>query len=126
MTSAREVWREDDATAKNFELEILNFELLPLSRARSNQSPSQNTMVLRLLLAPITGPFTGVTWIAEKILEQAETETDDLETLQKQLLTLQLAFDMGDIPEAEFEAQEEDLLLAIQTIQDERQAESGL
>jgi hypothetical protein len=61
-----------------------------------------------------------------KILEQAETETDDLETLQKQLLTLQLAFDMGDIPEAEFEAQEEDLLLAIQTIQDERQAESGL
>lgn len=79
-------------------------------------------MVLRLLLAPITCPFTGVTWIAEKILEQVETETDDLETLQKQLLTLQLAFDMGDIKEAEFEAQEEELLLAIQAIQDERQA----
>ena len=79
-------------------------------------------MILRLLLAPITGPFTGVTWIAEKILEQVEIDTDDLETLQKQLLTLQLAFDMGDVEEADFEAQEEELLLAIQAIQDERQA----
>ncbi|MBF2036711.1 MAG: gas vesicle protein GvpG [Leptolyngbyaceae cyanobacterium T60_A2020_046] len=80
-------------------------------------------MVLRLLLAPITGPFTGVTWIAEKILEQAEVETDDLETLQKQLLALQLAFDMGDIPEDEFEEQEEALLLAIQAWQDQRSQE---
>ena len=79
-------------------------------------------MVLRLLLAPITGPFTGVTWIAEKILDQVEDQTDELETLQKQLLTLQLAFDIGDIPEAEFEEQEEELLLLIQAIQDERAA----
>lgn len=77
-------------------------------------------MILRLLLAPITGPFTGVTWIAEKILEQADTELDDLETLQKQLLSLQLSFDMGDIEEADFEAQEEALLLAIQTLQDQQ------
>lgn len=80
-------------------------------------------MVLRLLLAPITGPFTGVTWIAEKILEQVEDQTDDLETLQKRLLALQLAFDMGDIPEEEFETQEEALLLEIQALQD--QAEEG-
>ncbi|WP_008316496.1 gas vesicle protein GvpG [Leptolyngbya sp. PCC 6406] len=82
-------------------------------------------MILRLLLAPITGPFTGITWVAEKILEQAEGETDDLETLQKQLLALQLNFDMGDIPEETFEAQEEELLLAIQAIQDQREAEGG-
>ncbi len=79
-------------------------------------------MVLRLLLAPVTGPFTGVTWIAEKILDQVEDQTDELETLQKQLLTLQLAFDMGDVPEEEFEDQEEALLLRIQAIQDERAA----
>ncbi|WP_204138161.1 gas vesicle protein GvpG [Halomicronema sp. CCY15110] len=79
-------------------------------------------MILRLLLAPVTGPFTGVTWIAEKILDQVEDQTDELETLQKQLLTLQLAFDMGDIPEEEFEEQEEELLLRIQSIQDERAA----
>ncbi|RZM77315.1 gas vesicle protein GvpG [Leptolyngbya iicbica] len=82
-------------------------------------------MVLRLLLAPITGPFTGVTWIAEKILDQVEDQTDELEALQKQLLTLQLAFDMGDIPEAEFEDEEEELLLRIQAIQDERAAEQA-
>ena len=76
-------------------------------------------MVLRLLLAPITGPFTGVTWIAEKILEQVDDQTDTLEALQKRLLTLQLAFDMGDIPEAEFEVQEEALLLEIQALQDQ-------
>lgn len=81
-------------------------------------------MILRLLLAPITGPFTGITWVAEKILEQAEGQTDDLESLKKQLLSLQLAFDMGDIPEDEFEAQEEALLLTIQAMEDEAAAEA--
>jgi hypothetical protein len=76
-------------------------------------------MILRLLFAPVTGPFTGITWIAEKILEQVEDSTDELEALQKQLLTLQLAFDMGDIPEDEFEEQETVLLLQIQDLQDQ-------
>ncbi|AVH69638.1 gas vesicle protein GvpG [Nostoc sp. 'Lobaria pulmonaria (5183) cyanobiont'] len=70
-------------------------------------------MVLRFLLLPITGPLMGVTWLGEKILEQANTEIDDKENLSKQLLALQLAFDMGEIPEKEFEIQEEALLLAI-------------
>lgn len=76
-------------------------------------------MLLRLLMAPITGPIGGVAWIAEQILEQVDdTDGDSLEALQKQLLALQLAFDMGDVEEAEFETQEEALLLAIQTLQD--------
>lgn len=78
-------------------------------------------MVLRLLLAPITAPITGVTWIAEKILDQVEDQTDDLEGLQKRLLALQLAFDMGDIPEDEFEAQEEALLEEIQALQEQEE-----
>lgn len=82
-------------------------------------------MFLDLLMAPVTAPFTGVTWIAEKILDQVGDQTDELETLQKQLLTLQLSFDMGDLPEEDFEIQEEELLLRIQAIQDERaQAEA--
>jgi hypothetical protein len=76
-------------------------------------------MILRFLLAPVTAPFTGVTWIAEKILEQADDELDQTENLQKRLLALQLAFDMGDIAEEAFEAQEEELLLAIQAAEDE-------
>ena len=76
-------------------------------------------MLLKLLFAPVLGPIEGVSWIANKLLEQADVATNDLESLQKQLLALQLSFDMGDLPEEDFEAQEEELLLAIQTIEDE-------
>lgn len=76
-------------------------------------------MLLRTLFAPLT----GLAWIAEQIQERADTELDDKENLNKRLLALQLAFDMGDIPEDEFEQQEEELLLAIQAMEDEaRQA----
>jgi hypothetical protein len=60
--------------------------------------------------------MTGIAWVGEKILDRASAELDDKENLSKQLLALQLAFDMGDIPEDEFEAQEEALLLAIQAL----------
>ncbi|MGG6239088.1 gas vesicle protein GvpG [Nodosilinea sp. AN01ver1] len=76
-------------------------------------------MLLKLLFAPVLGPIEGVSWVANKMLEQADFATNDLESLQKQLLALQLAFDMGDVSEADFEAQEEELLLAIQAIEDE-------
>lgn len=72
-------------------------------------------MVLRLLFAPVT----GLGWIAEQIQERADAELDDTENLHKRLLALQLAFDMGEIPEDEFEAQEEELLLAIQALEAE-------
>jgi len=80
-------------------------------------------MLFKLLFAPVAGPSVGVTWIAEKILEQADVATDDLENLQKQLLELQLSFDMGDIEEEDFEEREEELLLAIQAIEDARAEE---
>lgn len=87
-------------------------------------------MFLDLLMAPVTAPINGITWIAEKVLDQVGDQSDELETLQKELLTLQLSFDMGDIPEEEFEEQEEVLLLRIQALQDERaeaeaEAEAG-
>ena len=79
-------------------------------------------MVLRLLFAPIT----GITWIAGQIQERVDAELNVKENLQKQLLALQLAFDMGEVEEAEFEVQEEELLLAIQALEDlERQEEEG-
>jgi hypothetical protein len=76
-------------------------------------------MFLDLLTAPFTAPLSGIAWIGEKILERASTELDETENLHKRLLTLQLAFDMGEISEAEFEHQEEELLLAIQALEDE-------
>jgi len=50
---------------------------------------------------------------------------DDRDNLSKKLLALQLAFDMGDIAEADFEAQEEELLLAMQEMDDQARAEAA-
>ncbi|MBM0740956.1 gas vesicle protein GvpG [Phormidium sp. CLA17] len=71
-------------------------------------------MLFRLLFAPVT----GITWIAGQLQERVDSELNVKENMQKQLLALQLAFDMGDVPEAEFDEQEEELLLAIQELED--------
>ena len=67
------------------------------------------------------GPIDGITWIGEQILERANTELDATENLHKQLLALQLAFDIGDISEEDFEEQEEELLLRIQAMEEEEE-----
>ena len=74
-------------------------------------------MILRLLTLPISGPIEGITWIGEQILERANAELDDKENLQKKLLALQLAFDLGEMSEEDFEEQEEELLLAIEEME---------
>ena len=76
-------------------------------------------MLLDILTFPLLGPIKGVAWIGEQILERADFQQNDRESLEKQFLALQLAFDLGDIPEAEFEAQEEELLLALQNLERE-------
>ncbi len=76
-------------------------------------------MLLKLLFAPILGPVEGVAWIADKILDQADMAGNDQETLQKQLLAIQLAFDMGELPEEEFIEQETLILQALQELEDE-------
>ncbi|HBQ98528.1 MULTISPECIES: gas vesicle protein GvpG [unclassified Roseofilum] len=76
-------------------------------------------MILRLLTLPVLGPIEGMLWIGEQVLEHANAELNDKEDLNKQLLTLQLAFDMGELSEEEFEEQEEALLLAIQELEEE-------
>ncbi|MBW4657981.1 MAG: gas vesicle protein GvpG [Drouetiella hepatica Uher 2000/2452] len=81
-------------------------------------------MFFDLLVAPLTAPLNGIAWIGEKILEQANIALDEKENLSKRLLSLQLAFDMGEISEEDFETQEEELLLAIQAEADAVHAES--
>lgn len=75
-------------------------------------------MIFKLLTLPLTGPIDGVLWLGEQILERANVELDDQENLHKQLLALQLAFDIGEISEEEFEIQEEELLLKIQALEE--------
>ena len=76
-------------------------------------------MFLKLLTFPVSGPLGGIIWIGEQLLERASAELDDQQNLQKQLLALQLAFDIGDISEEDFEIQEEELLLKIQALEEE-------
>lgn len=80
-------------------------------------------MLIKLLTLPIIGPLDGIVWLGEQILERANAELDDKENLQKQLLALQLAFDIGDISEEDFEIQEEELLLKIQAMEEEEEEE---
>lgn len=79
-------------------------------------------MSLKVLLFPIMGPITGLAWIGQQIQERANTEYDATENLHKQLLALQLAFDIGEISEEDFEIQEEELLLRIQALEEEEAA----
>lgn len=81
-------------------------------------------MLMKVLLAPITGPISGVVWIAEKIQERTNTEFDAQENLHKRLLSLQLAFDLGEISEEEFEAEEEEILLKIEALEEEARKEA--
>lgn len=81
--------------------------------------------MLNFLLAPLTAPITGIAWIAEQIQERVDAELDEKENLQKRLLALQLAFDMGEVEEDVFEAEEEELLLALQAIADAEAAEAA-
>ena len=85
-------------------------------------------MFLDLLFLPVTGPIGGLIWIGEKIQERANIEYDESENLHKLLLSLQLAYDMGNISEEEFEIREEELLLKIQALEEEaeNQSESSL
>jgi hypothetical protein len=62
----------------------------------------------------ITWPASGLLWIAEEVLAAAEVSTDDKTQLQKELTALQIAFDLGDISEEDFLAQESELLDALE------------
>ncbi|MBD2329409.1 gas vesicle protein GvpG [Alkalinema pantanalense CENA528] len=71
-------------------------------------------MLHQILFAPIT----GLTWIAEQVHDRVMVELDQKENLHKRLLALQMAFDMGELDEETFEIQEEELLLAIQAMEE--------
>jgi Gas vesicle protein G len=71
-------------------------------------------MIFDLLAAPLT----GLTWIAEQVHDRVMEEIDQKTVLSRDLLNLQMAFDLGAIDEESFEIREEELLLALQAIED--------
>lgn len=76
-------------------------------------------MILDLLTSPFIGPVKGVTWIAEKILEQAQMQMPSERTVLRDLTELQLRLDLGEIDEEEYERAEESLLQQLQGLRKE-------
>ena len=72
----------------------------------------------------LTAPLDGLVWIAEQIEERATEELEQKENLQKRLTTLQLRFDLGDISEEEFVAQEQEILEAMEVELNEQEQKS--
>jgi|SRR5690242_1791267 len=69
-----------------------------------------------LLLLPVTGPTRGLIFILEQIREQADAEMFDQDAIEEELLALSLRHELGEITEAEFAAQEDDLLQRLNSI----------
>ncbi|SFD40266.1 Gas vesicle protein G [Lentibacillus persicus] len=62
-----------------------------------------------------TGPLKMVTKVGEKVKEEVDKELYDLPTIQKKLAQLQMRHELGEIPQDEFQEQEEELLLRYET-----------
>ncbi len=68
--------------------------------------------LLDILAFPVTGPINFVTWMAEKIAEQIDNQYYSEEAIRRQLMDLELKFDLGEISEDEYMAAE-DMMLAL-------------
>jgi hypothetical protein len=66
-------------------------------------------LITGLLTLPLA-PVRGTVWLAERIQEQAELETNDEGALRAQLLDIEVARESGEYDEAELEAAEDELL----------------
>jgi hypothetical protein len=76
-----------------------------------------------LITLPVTGPFKGLIWIAEKISEQAEKEIYSEEAVRRKLMELELKYDLGEISEEEYDQAETYLLELLSMIREKDKAE---
>ena len=67
-------------------------------------------LITGLLTLPLA-PVRGTVWIAERILDQAESELYDEDAIRAQLMEIDAAREAGEITEQEA-AEAEDILLA--------------
>ncbi len=62
-----------------------------------------------LLLLPLA-PLRGTVWLAERLTEVAERELDDESAFRRLLVEAEIAFESGELSEAEYEQVEDELL----------------
>jgi hypothetical protein len=71
-----------------------------------------------ILLLPLA-PLRGTIWLAEKLTEVAERELDSEQTIKRLLLEAEMAFDAGELTEAEYEQVEDELLERLELVRAE-------
>lgn len=62
-----------------------------------------------ILLLPLA-PLRGTIWLAERLAEVAERELDDEAAFKRLLVEAEIAFESGELSEAEYEQVEDELL----------------
>ena len=70
-----------------------------------------------LLLLPLA-PLRGTVWIAERLMEYAENELGDEPTARRLLAEAELAYESGELTEAEYEAVEDELLERLELLRE--------
>lgn len=70
-----------------------------------------------LLLLPLA-PLRGTIWIAERLMEYAEEELGDEAMARRLLAEAELAYEAGDLSEAEYEAVEDELLERLELLRE--------
>lgn len=62
-----------------------------------------------VVLLPLA-PLRGTIWLAERLTEVAERELDSESTIRRLLVEAEIAFESGELSEAEYEQVEDELL----------------
>ena len=81
-------------------------------------------LLFDILAFPLMGPIKGVSWIAGKIVEQADKELYSEDAIRAKLMELELRFDMGEIAEADYNELEDTLLGMLKIARDRQSPES--
>lgn len=78
-------------------------------------------LLFGLLTLPVTGPVKGVAWVAERVLDAAESELA-AEDPQREMAELERAWLFGEISEEDFRRREDELW---QRLRASRMAQEG-
>ena len=68
-----------------------------------------------VLLLPLA-PLRGTIWLAQRLTEVAEREADSEATFRRLLVEAEVAFESGELSEAEYEQVEDELLERLELV----------
>ena len=69
----------------------------------------------------LMAPLNGIIFIGKKINEIIEKEMSDEGSIKERLMALQLRFELDEIDEEEFDRQEDELLVILTRIREEKE-----